>query len=247
MLIYPAIDLYEGKAVRLLKGDYAQMTVYSENPAGVAADFSTCGAKQIHLVDLEGAKTGETPNLETILNIKKQTGLFCEVGGGIRTMQTVMMCAIATPSATACYAEAENKDIPVIFTAITDPEAAGLTGGNVTGTSDKLPVEAQLELIRAMKTELPTMDGGDTVLRAYDRGDHHEPWADPDRDHQPLLPEGKPEFPYLSRYCNCYRRRDCFRMVRLQRRRKQFRSGMYPRFDGADRFLAGGTVLHLRG
>ena len=90
MLIYPAIDLYEGKAVRLLKGDYAQMTVYSENPAGVAADFSACGAKQIHLVDLEGAKTGKTPNLETILNIKKQTGLFCEVGGGIRTMQTVM-------------------------------------------------------------------------------------------------------------------------------------------------------------
>lgn len=88
MLIYPAIDLYEGKAVRLLKGDYAQMTVYSENPADVAARFSSCGAKQIHLVDLEGAKTGATPNLETILNIKEKTGLFCEVGGGIRTMQT---------------------------------------------------------------------------------------------------------------------------------------------------------------
>ena len=86
MLIYPAIDLYEGKAVRLLKGDYAQMTVYSENPADVAARFSSCGAKQIHLVDLEGAKTGATPNLETILNIKEKTGLFCEVGGGIRTM-----------------------------------------------------------------------------------------------------------------------------------------------------------------
>jgi putative ABC transport system substrate-binding protein len=68
-----------------------------------------------------------------------------------------MMCAIATPSATACYAEAENKDIPVIFTAITDPEAAGLTGGNVTGTSDKLPVEAQLELIRAMQPDAKTI------------------------------------------------------------------------------------------
>jgi putative ABC transport system substrate-binding protein len=68
-----------------------------------------------------------------------------------------MMCAIATPSATACYAEAENKDIPVIFTAITDPKAAGLTGGNVTGTSDKLPVEAQLELIRKLQPDAKTI------------------------------------------------------------------------------------------
>lgn len=64
-----------------------------------------------------------------------------------------IMCAIATPSATACYAAAEDKDIPVIYTAITDPEAAGLTGGNVTGTSDKLPVEAQLSLIRALQPD----------------------------------------------------------------------------------------------
>lgn len=89
MLIYPAIDLFEGKAVRLFKGDYAQMTVYNQNPSLVALDFKNSGATHIHLVDLEGAKTGETPNLETVINIKKTTNLFCEIGGGIRTLETI--------------------------------------------------------------------------------------------------------------------------------------------------------------
>ena len=89
MLIYPAIDLYGGKAVRLYKGDYAQMTVYSDNPGEVARDFAAKGATWIHLVDLEGAKSGTTPNLDTILAIKQATGLCCEVGGGIRSMETI--------------------------------------------------------------------------------------------------------------------------------------------------------------
>ena len=89
MVIYPAIDLYEGKAVRLLRGDYAKMTVYSEDPVAVAGDFLAQGATHIHLVDLEGAKAGTTPNLETVCAIKKATGLFCEIGGGIRSMETV--------------------------------------------------------------------------------------------------------------------------------------------------------------
>lgn len=68
-----------------------------------------------------------------------------------------LMCAVATPSATACFAAAEDKDIPVIFTAITDPVAAGLDSGNITGTSDKLPVEAQLDLIRQMQPDAETI------------------------------------------------------------------------------------------
>ncbi len=89
MLIYPAIDLYGGKAVRLLKGDYAQMTVYSHNPVDVALDFLSSGATHIHMVDLEGAKLGTTPNLDTVVSIKKATGLFCQIGGGIRTLETI--------------------------------------------------------------------------------------------------------------------------------------------------------------
>jgi len=89
MLIYPAIDLFEGKAVRLFKGDYAQMTVYSDDPVSVARKFKDAGASHIHLVDLEGAKGGTTPNLATVCAIKEQTGLFCEVGGGIRTMEVI--------------------------------------------------------------------------------------------------------------------------------------------------------------
>jgi phosphoribosylformimino-5-aminoimidazole carboxamide ribotide isomerase len=89
MVIYPAIDLYDGKAVRLFKGDYAQMTVYHDDPAAVAKDFLTCGATHIHLVDLEGAKSGTSPNLATICKLKDATGLFCQTGGGIRTMEEV--------------------------------------------------------------------------------------------------------------------------------------------------------------
>lgn len=89
MLIYPAIDLFEGKAVRLFKGDYAQMTVYSENPQEIAFDFMRQGATHIHLVDLEGARSGGTPNLDTVCGIKAATGLFCEIGGGVRNMEVV--------------------------------------------------------------------------------------------------------------------------------------------------------------
>jgi len=88
MLIYPAIDLYEGKAVRLYQGDYAQMTVYSENPPALAADFKAKGATCLHVVDLEGARSGETPNLDTIRDLAG-AGLFTEVGGGIRSMNVV--------------------------------------------------------------------------------------------------------------------------------------------------------------
>ncbi len=86
MLLFPAIDLYEGQAVRLYKGDYAQKTVYSDDPVSVAADFKAKGASCVHVVDLEGAKTGGTPNLELVTRIKRETGLFTEVGGGIRNL-----------------------------------------------------------------------------------------------------------------------------------------------------------------
>ena len=89
MLIYPAIDIYGGKAVRLFKGRYDEMTVYSDDPLAVAADFATQGAQCIHLVDLEGARDGTTANFDLICAIKARTGLFCEVGGGIRAEQTV--------------------------------------------------------------------------------------------------------------------------------------------------------------
>lgn len=89
MLIFPAIDLYGGKAVRLFKGDYAQMTVYSDDPTSVARDFAAAGASCIHLVDLEGARDGNTPNLDIVRAIARSTPLFTEIGGGIRSMDVV--------------------------------------------------------------------------------------------------------------------------------------------------------------
>lgn len=89
MLIFPAIDLYGGEAVRLLKGDYAQKTIYSHDPTQVARDFETAGSQWIHLVDLEGAKSGETPNLSTIEKLVQSTGLKAQVGGGIRSLEVI--------------------------------------------------------------------------------------------------------------------------------------------------------------
>ena len=89
MEIFPAIDIYDKKAVRLFKGDYKNMTVYSNNPEEIAIDFKNQGAKNIHIVDLQGAKSGNTDNIETIQKIIESADLFVEVGGGIRSMDVI--------------------------------------------------------------------------------------------------------------------------------------------------------------
>lgn len=89
MNIFPAIDLFDKKAVRLLKGDYNEMTVYSNNPIEIARDFEACGARFIHMVDLEGAKDGTTPNISVVEDVARNTSLFVEIGGGIRSLETL--------------------------------------------------------------------------------------------------------------------------------------------------------------
>lgn len=89
MRIFPAIDVFDGKAVRLRKGDYRQMTVYSDDPAKIAEDFLAAGAECIHIVDLEGAKSGDTPNFAAIKRLLSVKGLFSEIGGGIRSIEVI--------------------------------------------------------------------------------------------------------------------------------------------------------------
>ena len=111
MVIYPAIDLYGGKAVRLYKGDYAQMTVYNDDPTAVARDFVACGATHIHLVDLEGAKAGTTPNLSVVAELAKKSGLKVQVGGGIRCEEIVKR-----------YLDAGVERVIIGTAAVTDPD-----------------------------------------------------------------------------------------------------------------------------
>ena len=91
MIVFPAIYILEGKAVRLLKGDYNQVTVYSDRPWEFAQDFVNKGCKAIHIVDLDGAKEGKTVNIDTVSKIAKVKGLYSEIGGGIRNMDTVKL------------------------------------------------------------------------------------------------------------------------------------------------------------
>lgn len=89
MKIFPAIDLIGGQAVRLYKGDYEQVKVYDRDAVSVAKRFAEDGARYLHLVDLDGAKNGATDNFSVIEKIVAATGMFCEVGGGIRTMESI--------------------------------------------------------------------------------------------------------------------------------------------------------------
>lgn len=130
MELFPAIDLYGGKAVRLVHGDYAQMTVFSDNPLSVAQDFIACGAKNIHIVDLEGAKDGTTPNLDLIGRIAA-CGLFAEVGGGIRSEEIAQR-----------YLDAGVSRVILGTAAVTDP---ALLERLVTRFGEKIAVSVDLK------------------------------------------------------------------------------------------------------
>lgn len=111
MRIYPAIDLLSGKAVRLLRGDYDKATVYSENPLELALSFKAQGARYLHLVDLDGAKTGGLQNFSLISEIVKKSSLSVQVGGGIRNMESLRR-----------YLDAGAARVILGTAAITDPE-----------------------------------------------------------------------------------------------------------------------------
>ena len=131
MKIFPAIDLFGGQAVRLYKGDYDQMTVYDPEPLNTVRKFEAAGARHLHLVDLEGAKTGQTTNLPTIEKLAASTGLFIEVGGGIRTMDTVRR-----------YLNAGASRVILGTAAVTDPD---FTARAVAEYGEKIAVGADLK------------------------------------------------------------------------------------------------------
>ena len=126
------------------------------NQYGEHASLDNC--REGFIQGLADAGLVEGEDFEIVYqNAGFDNAIATQIGQSFSANNVALMCAIATPSATACYAAAEDKDIPVIFTAITDPVQAGLVGGNVTGTSDKLPVEAQLDLIRKLQPEAKTI------------------------------------------------------------------------------------------
>ncbi len=144
MLLFPAIDLYDHKVVRLLKGDYQRMTVYSEDPLGTARQIEARGARWLHLVDLEGAKDGTTPNFDAVAAICRETSLQVEIGGGIRSMETI-----------ARYLEAGAARVILGTKAVTDPDflqaALERFGGQIAVGVDardgKVAVKGWLEVL----------------------------------------------------------------------------------------------------
>ena len=89
MIIIPAIDIINGKCVRLTKGDYAQQKIYFNNPIEVAKQFADAGLQRLHIVDLDGAKLGAVQNIKVLESIANETNLVIDFGGGIKTLTDV--------------------------------------------------------------------------------------------------------------------------------------------------------------
>lgn len=137
MKIFPAIDIIEGRAVRLYKGDYSQKTEYG-SPLEIARIFKNAGAEYIHIVDLDGAKSGETPNIELISKIAAETGMFVEVGGGIRSLAVIKK-----------YLEAGVSRVILGTAAVTNPEllkeAVSLYGEKIAVGADILDGKVKIK------------------------------------------------------------------------------------------------------
>ena len=142
MILLPAIDLFEGKAVRLKKGDYNEMTVYSSDPVSLAAEMEAQGAEWIHMVDLEGARSGLAPNLHIAEAVARTTGLKVEFGGGLRSLETLARCV-----------DSGVSRVILGTAAVTDPEllesALARWGGRIAAGADiregKIAIRGWLE------------------------------------------------------------------------------------------------------
>lgn len=159
MKLFPAIDIVNGKAVRLFKGDYDKMTIYSEHPEEIAKDFYSKGAKCIHVVDLEGAKNGGTPNIETIKKIADSTPAFMEVGGGIRSEKVI-----------ETYLNAGVNRVILGTSAVTDPD---FLKSAIRNFGDKIAVGVDIkDQMVAIKgwTEKSSLNGLDFCKKMQDEG-----------------------------------------------------------------------------
>ena len=159
MILFPAIDLYGGQAVRLYKGDYAQMTVYSDKPADVARSFRDAGAHWLHVVDLEGARDGTTANCRTIEKIVKDSGLSVELGGGIRSQEVIEK-----------YLDTGVRRVILGTAAITKP---GFVDEMVSLFGDKIAVGVDIkDGFVAVKgwTEVTSLEGAAFCRQMQDKG-----------------------------------------------------------------------------
>lgn len=151
MLILPAIDLRGGKCVRLAQGDYAREKVYFDDAAEVAAGFESKGAKWLHVVDLDGAKTGIPENIEQVKRIVAQTQLKVEVGGGVRSLETAqrLLDAGVTRVVLGTQLIKEPEWAKEVFRTLGDKVVAG-----IDAREGKVAVQGWLQTSEVTATEL---------------------------------------------------------------------------------------------
>ncbi|WP_338653100.1 1-(5-phosphoribosyl)-5-[(5-phosphoribosylamino)methylideneamino]imidazole-4-carboxamide isomerase [Sporosarcina psychrophila] len=166
MILFPAIDIRDGKCVRLIQGDYDQEIIYNDSPTAMALEWEKQGADYIHVVDLDGAKTGNSLNREAIQAIAKNVSIPVQVGGGIRTME-IIDAHIASGVSRVIIGTAAIQDKPFLKQAVEkygdkiavsiDARKGFVATDGWTETSDVLAVDLLKELeVIGVKTVIYT-------------------------------------------------------------------------------------------
>ena len=157
MILYPAIDISEGKAVRLLQGDFSEKTVYDEDPVDAAKAWKEAGARFLHIVDLDGARTGSPQSIGHLERIVREVELPVQYGGGLRALPAVRDALRAGASrvilGTAAYTDIDFLDDVVSAYGDKVVVSVDARGGNVTTAgwteTTQMPAEAVLERLWA--------------------------------------------------------------------------------------------------
>ena len=171
MILYPAIDIADGKAVRLVQGDFDAETVYADSPLEAARAWVQAGARYLHVVDLDGARTGAPQNLEHVERIAGELGVPLQVGGGLRSVEAVRDMAAAGATrvilGTAAFADVDFLDEVVAEYGDRTVVSVDTRGGFVS---------------TAGWTETTDLPAADVIERMQDRGVHSFVFTDVDRD-----------------------------------------------------------------
>ena len=171
MILYPAVDIYRGKAVRLVEGDFDAQTVYHDDPLEAARSWVEAGARYLHVVDLDGAKTGEPRSIEHLRRIVRETGVPVQYGGGLRTLPAVRE-ALRAGAERAIVGTAAFRDVDFLDDIV-----------SAYGTRIVVSVDVRGGLISTSGwTQTTRMPAPEAMRRLGDRGVRSFVYTNVDRD-----------------------------------------------------------------
>ncbi len=171
MILYPAIDIQDGRAVRLRQGRFEDETVYRDDPVDAARDWVAAGALQLHVVDLDGARHGEPRSIEHLARIAETTGVPVQYGGGLRSIDAVR-AAMDAGAARVILGTAAFRDVDLLDAALQQYGSRVMVSVDVRGGN----------VSTAGWTETSALPAPDAIVALQDRGVRSFVYTDADRD-----------------------------------------------------------------